>query len=936
MLNLIDFEIEYQKQPLGLDVMKPAFSWKLISTNQHVVQKAYAIEVLTQGRKIWETGLVESKQSLYINYEGPELQPQTKYEVKLQVEDSWGELASAQSSFETGLLTYENFDGEWITHSFSQDEEACVVFLRNFQTSKKIVKARAYISALGIYEAHLNGQRIGDAYFTPGWTSYQERLQYQTYDITEMIQENNELKITVGNGWFKGILGFYGQGNHYGKQTAIIAMVDLFFEDGTSKRISTNEDWRCTTAEHRYNDIYNGEIIDFSLILGTPQEVKLFPHSKKILVGQENEPVRITERLAVKKVFQTPNGEMVLDFGQNMSGIVELKIKRPKGTKITIRHGEILDGDGNLFTTNLRTAKATDIFITSGNEDIFLPAFTFHGFRYISVEGLDRIEPDDFTACVLHSDLTQTGTFSSSNQEITKLWENIDWTMRSNYFDIPMDCPQRDERLGYTGDCEIFLPTACYYKNVALFYRKWLRDLRVEQGPTGAVYLTVPDILKTDTCVQIWHEAATIVPWQIWQTYGDKRVLQEQYESMKMSVTYTQSLTGNDVLLNSFNSSQFGDWLSLDAPKGPLRKIPEGILRPSPDEKVGATDVYFLANVYYLYSIDIMIQTAEILGQVGDKEFFEKLYQDVLTKIRQEYVTATGRLVSETQTAYTMALYFNIIEDQQKREETIERLVLNLIKNKKHLMTGFSGTEYIMKVLSNNGLHQLAGDILLKDDCPSWLYSVKLGATTIWELWDGVNPDGSINLFNMNSFNQFGFGTVGDWIFSELCGIKATSPGYQSFSLKPRPVKGIPDFKASYQTPYGQIKCEVVCGSEMITIDVQVPANTTAELSLPEKETITIGSGNYHYQYEISETYELQPFNEDTTLKELRSHPIAEKIFIEEAPDLAKSGFVRGFAGRMSIIEIKKTLPKNLVPDRAFPIFEKMIAALNEEVKGEA
>ncbi|MGT2803045.1 alpha-L-rhamnosidase [Streptococcus henryi] len=931
MLNIYDFEVEYQKEPLGLDVRKPTFSWKLDSSNQNIVQKSYRLDVYAQKEKIWSSGIIESEQSLYIEYEGPELLAQCCYEVSLWVESSDGECAVADTHFEMGFLTYKNFEAEWITHAFEDDLESCAIFLHRFQTEKKVIRARAYISSLGIYEAHVNGHRLGDAYFTPGWTSYQERLQYQTYDITEFLLEENDIKITVGNGWFKGILGFYGQGNHYGKRTAVIAMVDLFFEDGSKKRIVTDEEWQCTIGENGYNDIYNGQVIDFTTTTNPVENVRLFEHRKDILVGQENEPIKITEKISAKKLHTAPNGEKIIDFGQNMTGIVELKIKRPRGTVITIKHGEMLDEKGNLFTTNLRTARATDVFITSGGDDTFLPSFTFHGFRYISIEGIENIDLNDFTACVMHSNLKQTGRFESSNEAINQLWHNIDWTMRSNYFDIPMDCPQRDERLGYTGDCEIFLPTACWQKNVALFYRKWLRDLRVEQSKEGAVYLTVPDILKTNTSVQIWHEAATIVPWHIWESYGDKRVLTEQYDSMKKSVEYTTSLASKDGILNSSNSSQFGDWLSLDAPKGPHRKIPEGILRPSSDEKVGSTDVYFLANIYYLYSIDIMVKTATILNKNEDKILFEKLYQNVLKNIRQEYVTANGRLVSETQTSLTMALYFNIIDDEKQRMETLERLVLNLVKNKKHLMTGFTGTEYIMKVLSQNGLHQLAGDILLKDDCPSWLYSVKLGATTIWELWDGVNPDGSINLFNMNSFNQYGFGTVGDWLYSELCGIKATSPAFKTFTLKPRPVNGISSYKVNYETPYGEIKCSISCKSGRLTADISVPTNTSADLTLPESKEIHLGSGTYHFEYNISETYEVKKFSEDTTLNELRSYPKAENIFMTEAPDLAKSGFVRGFAGRMSIIEIKKTLPKTLVPERAFSIFDKMIAVLNGE-----
>lgn len=929
MLKIYDFEVEYQKNPLGLDMEVPAFSWKLDSDQNNVMQKMYQIRVYCDDQMVWDTGKVESERSLYIEYGGKALMPQTKYCVHLQVTDSCGEQAKGEAVFETGLMTFENFEAEWITHPYADEEEACAVFVRAFRTDKKILRARAYISALGIYRAELNGERIGDICFAPGWTAYQERLQYQTYDITDALKTENEIRITVGNGWFKGTLGFYGQGNHYGTRTAVIAMIDVWYEDGFRERFATDASWQCTTAEHRYNDIYNGEVIDFSLERQEMRSAVLFSYDKKILTAQENEPVRITERIKAKQFLVTPKGEQVIDFGQNMSGVVELSICRPRGTRIIIKHAEALDENGNLFTTNLRSAKATDVYITSGGNDRFLPEFTFHGFRYIGIEGLEEIDINDFTACVMHSDLKQTGTFFSSNQDVNQLWSNIDWTMRSNYFDIPMDCPQRDERLGYTGDCEIFLPAACRLKQVALFYRKWLRDLRAEQGPTGAVYLTVPDILKTYTCVQIWHEAATIVPWTIWKTYGDIRVLQEQYESMKLSVEYTKSLAGEDGLLTPDNSSQFGDWLSLDFPKGPFRRNPEGIMDPSNDEKAGGTDKHFIGNIYYLYSVDILRQTAEILQKKEDAEYYQNLYEQLLQNIRKEYVTENGRLVTETQTAFALALQFNITEPKH-REKLMERLELNLIKNRKHLNTGFVGTEYLMKVLSRNGFHSLAGDILLKEDCPSWLYSIRLGATTIWELWDGVNPDGSFNLFEMNSLNQFGFGTVGEWLHSELGGIRALEPGYKKFIVAPRPVTGVNTFRSTMETVYGEILCEFSCVNNVVEAVVRVPVNTTAVISLPDREEITVGSGEYRYRYSTEKSYERKKYSEDSVLNELRSHKEAEEIFVKEAPELAASGFVRGFAGNLSVLEIRKTLPSNLIPAYAFPVFEKMIKKLNE------
>lgn len=934
MLKVYDLETEYRNNPIGIDVKKPGFSWKLNSSKHDVVQMSYHIWVSLADEVVWDSGEVDSDQSLYVLYDGQELLRQKKYSVKVMVKDNYGQSAVIEGNFETGLLSHDNFEANWITHPFEDDEKACAVYCKTFEEEAKIVKARAYVSSLGIYEMHLNGTRVGNARFTPGWTSYQERLQYQTYDVTEFIKGKNKIEITVGNGWYKGILGFYGQGNHYGTRTAVIAMFDLFYEDGTVRRICTDGTWNCTTAQRRYSEIYHGEVIDFTIEERKEIPARLFDYPKNVLIAQENEAVKVTEKLPAKKLIITEKGEKVIDFGQNMTGVIEAKLKCPKGTKITIKHAEALDENGNFFTTNLRTAKATDVFITSGEDDVFMPEFTYHGFRYICVEGMEDIDISNFTACVIHTDLKQTGDFSCSNDDINQLWKNIDWTMRSNFFDIPTDCPQRDERLGYTGDTEIFLPTACFNKNVALFFRKWLRDLRVEQSKDGAVFLTVPDILRTNTCIQIWHEAATIVPWTIWQTYGDLRVLEEQYESMKASVEYTHSLTGEYGLLQMENSSQFGDWLALDAPKGPFRKIPEGLMYPSMDEKGGGTDSHLIGNVYYLYSIEIMAKTAEVLGNSADVETYKNLHKDVLSKFRKEYITENGRLITETQTACALVLYFNLAEEKD-REKIVENLILNLVKNHKHLSTGFVGTEYITKALSQNGQHKIAGEILLKDDCPSWLYSIRRGATTIWETWDGVNPDGSFNLFEMNSLNQFGFATIGDWLYKELCGLQNLEAGYKKSRIAPRPIVGVPEFDASLETVYGKLSCAFLCKDGWIEVNITVPENTTAEISLPEQDTIAVGSGKYHYKYQTKLSYELKEFTEDTTLNELLSHPEAEKIFIDEAPELAASNFIRFFAGGLSIIEIKKTIPSTFVPEKAFPIFEKMTNKLNEASRKE-
>lgn len=932
MLKLYNLQTEYRTDPIGLDEKSPAFSWKLSSDKNNVRQVSARIKVSCGGRQVWDSCEMKTERSICHVYGGETLQPKSLYNVEVSVCDNNGENAVICGTFETGLLDGSAFQADFITHGFEDGLEACAVFVRRFKVDKPVTKARAYLSALGVYCMSVNGRRVGDDRFAPGWTSYQKRLQYQTYDLTEYLGGDNTVEIVTGNGWYKGILGFYGQGDHYGKRTAVIAQIELRYEDGTTEIIATDESWESTTAERRYSEIYHGEVIDYSLDAQPKAPVSIIKYPKENLVGQVSEPVQITERIPVKEVLHSPAGETILDFGQNLTGVVEARLKCQKGTKVVLRHGEMLDENGNLFTTNLRTAKAADTYITSGGNDVFLPEFTFHGFRYVAVEGLAEVDGAAFTACVMHTAFARGNSFSCSDRNVSRLWENVDWTMRSNYFDIPMDCPQRDERLGYTGDAEIFLPTALFHGNLALFYRKWLRDLVVEQSEGFGVPLTVPDILRTRVCVNIWHDAAVIVPWLVYNTYGDLRVLEEQYESMRECVEYTRKMAGERGILQLENSSQFGDWVALDYQKGPYRRFTGGELHPSQEEKGGGTDAYLIGNAYYLHSIAIMEKTAAALGRHEDEAYYKKLYSDVLGEFRNEYITANGRVVSGTQTAAALILYFDLCEEKD-RGRILDQLKLNLIRTKKHLLTGFVGTEYLPHVLSRNGLHGLMGDILLKDDCPSWLYEVKLGATTVWELWDGVNPDHSINPFVMNSFNQYGFASIGNWLTRELAGLSELEPGYKKSRIAPRLIRGINEVSAAYETPYGKLSCSLRCSDGRIEAKIHIPENTEAVVCLPERQEEVLGSGTYCFTYETGLSFDNVPYSEDSTLRQLMANPAAMAYFEVKAPEMAHNAFVRNFAGKLSVAEIKLTMPLTMIPAHVHPILDEMIQLANQNEK---
>nr|WP_180272003.1 family 78 glycoside hydrolase catalytic domain [Actinomyces ruminis] len=452
MLSLYDLRVEYRNNPIGIDAEAPRISWKLRSDRQNVAQRSYRIRVTHGDGVMWDSGIVESDQSVCVRYAGEALRPQAEYEVVVSVIDNYGESACVQGGFETGLMSYQNMAADWITHGFADGLEAPAVFTKRFSARGDIVRARLYASALGVYRFTVNGKEGSDVRFAPGWTSYQARVQYQTYDVTELLGRENELVFTVGNGWYKGILGFFNSGEHYGKRTALIAQLDIDYADSTSERIVSDASWGSTTGPIRYSEIYHGEVIDYTVGEQEARPAVKYDQSKAVLVAQGSEPVRITERIAAQELLITPEGDRVLDFGQNLTGVIELKIRQPRGTVITVRHAEALDERGNFFTRNLRTARCTDTFVCSGGDDVFLPDFTYHGFRYIAVSGLEEIRPEQFTACVIHTDLEKSGSFSCSDERVNRLMHNVDWGLRDNFLDIPTDCPQRDERLGYSGD----------------------------------------------------------------------------------------------------------------------------------------------------------------------------------------------------------------------------------------------------------------------------------------------------------------------------------------------------------------------------------------------------------------------------------------------------------------------------------------------------
>ena len=912
-MKLYDLRTEYRVNPIGITEKHPRFSWKLESGERDTIQQSYHIVVTADEKIVWETK-AESEESVLIPYAGEELRDETLYQVSVAATDNHGNTAAGEMYFETGILLPETFQAKMITHDFPEDETACPIFSRTFTAKGKVKKARIYATSRGVYEAYLNGERIGADRMTPGWTSYHHRLQYQIYDITEMLREENEIEIMVGNGWYKGIFGFMLTPNIYGDRVGAFAEIHLEYEDGSREAICTDESWNARTGAVRYSEIYMGETIDTTIGEAQDREqsgirtgsVSVMEFDKSTLTAQENESVRITERVLAKKLIVTPKGEKLVDFGQNLTGLVELKVHGRKGQKIVIHHAEVLDKDGNFYPDTLRQAKSEDTYICNGEEQVFLPHFTFHGFRYISVEGMDDMRLDQFTACVMHSDMEKSGDFQCSNPKVNQLQSNIAWRQRSNFLDIPTDCPQRDERLGWTGDAQIFSWTASFNRNTALFFRKWMRDVAAESSLEKGVPHVVPDILGQYSS-SAWSDVAVIVPWVVYQMYGDKGILEENWKCMHEWVDYIKSqCCANGLWQTGF---QYGDWLALD--------------KEESADRTGATDKYMIANAYYLYVTDLVRQTAEVLGFAEEAEKYQKLYDTTLEAFRQEYYTSTGRIVSETQTGAILSLYFNLAREKD-RERILQILKTNIENHKNHLATGFVGTPYLCHTLSENGEHELAATVFMKEDYPSWLYAVNMGATTIWERWNSIMPDGSFDVSGMNSLNHYAYGSIGDWMYRKVAGVSQLKPGYKKFKVQPMFVKGIEEAGVTFESIYGQIESKWSCKDGKICGYVKVPVNTTAEIHLPEKEEVlTVGSGVYEYEYETTTNLTYERFSMDSTMGEILAQPLAVEMFNRMVPGMADNPML-AMAHQMTLVELIGAAPE------ARPLYEAVVKALNE------
>ncbi len=743
---------------------------------------------------------------------------------------------------------------KWITSP--RDAGAAVMtYSKPVSPKGALKKATLYASAMGVYVPYWNGKKIGKGILAPGWTSYKTRTQYQTYDVTELLSENGVLSFGVGQGWAVGYIGYVDSNHFFADHVSLWAQLELEYTDGMTEVISTDETWEVFTSPVLSSEIYHGETVDLTATIERVGNAVL-SEVNTTLYAQDGEWITEQERLAPVAVTVTPKGERVLDFGQNMTGYVELCIEAPRGSRIVLHHAEVLDKDGNFYTGNYRAARNENVYICSGGKDVFKPQYCFQGFRYIQLAEypFDEIDKNTFRAVAVHSDMKRTGRFRCGNELINQLYHNIIWGQKSNYLDIPTDCPQRDERLGWTGDTQVFCRTAAINYDVERFLTKWLRDVAIEQTAEGAVAGIVPNCLPSPdpsiipTYVSAaWGDVACIVPWQLYLAYGNKELLREHFPMMKKWVEYIHAAGPEEFLW--LGSVHYGDWLATDA---------------DDSETKGATSNDLIGSAFFAYSTELVIKAGEVLGE--DMTAWRELYENIVAAFRSYFMEngepkaqlpATGNERAQkhdpyrrgmTQTALTLILHFRLCREEE-RAHLGELLVDMIRKNGNRMSTGFVGTPYLLHVLSDMGYTDVAYTLLLQEQNPSWLFSVLHGATTMWEHWNSQREDGSFWSTSMNSFNHYAYGAVYDWIFGVAVGITPceSAPAYAAVCIKPHPNRALGFADASIDTKNGTVRVHWYYKNETVYYELEIPEGVTAYLTLPSGYTETLSGGSYHF-----------------------------------------------------------------------------------------
>ncbi|MFD3401771.1 family 78 glycoside hydrolase catalytic domain [Kribbella sp. NPDC058693] len=857
----------------GIGTATPRISWQVPAADAGYAQTAYELEITTGTTQAFT---VQSPDQVLVPWPADPLGSRETAQVRVRVRgnDDWSEW-SQPATVEAGLLASDDWTARFVSPRENPHGSPAPLIAGVANLPDGIVKARLYATAYGIYIPELNGQRVGTEELAPGWTAYQYRLRYQTYDVTELVQPGeNKLEFLVGNAWYRGRIGFQDQKQLYGERLAVLAQLEVTTEDGQVHTFGSDGTWTSRESNVLADDLYDGQTTDLRKQPGEPTPVDVLDADLNLLVAPDGPPVRITDVLPALEITTSPSGKTLVDFGQNLVGRIRLKVRGgAEGDEIVVRHAEVLE-NGELGVRPLRTAKATDTYFLAGPDEVVLDSpLTFHGFRYAEVTGVDALAKQDLEAIVIGSDLQRTGWFESSNELLNQFHQNVVWGMRGNFVDVPTDCPQRDERLGWTGDIQVFSPSASFLFDTAGFLTNWLADLSAEQQKDGSVPYVVPDVLRNESpATAAWGDAATIVPWVIYERSGDAGLLARQLPSMRAWVDKMADLAGSDLLWSG--GFQFGDWLDPTAP-------PENAFAAKADPDVVAT-------AHLARSAEVVGKAAEILGRAD----LAQEYTDLAARVRQafatEYATDGGRVLSDAATTYALALQWALLPTETQRQRAGERLA-DLVRTAGfRISTGFVGTPLMADALADSGHPDLAYRLLLQTGCPSWLYAVTMGATTVWERWDSMLPDGSINPGQMTSFNHYALGAVADWMHRRVAGLAAAEPGYRTIDVRPLLTGQLTKASAKHLTPYGEASVAWTRADGQVTLSVTVPVGSRAKVDVPGQGVVEVGHGTH--EWTVDDPYaELPELAADATIRQLMDH---EPTWTELATAAAESGVV--------------------------------------------
>ncbi len=902
-MKIQNMQVNHLMNPLGFRMTRVLFTWKV--TGARGKQQSWARVQIAYDQEmkhlLFDSG--EDKQADSLGYEVKmTLAPYTRYYWRVSVCTDYGETAEGEVQWFETAKGAEEWIGKWITCDSIQKRHP--FFEKKVHPKKRVEKARLYICGLGLYEVYYNEQRIGEEYLTPYSNDYNEWIQYQTYDVTRELQLEGTLSVLLGNGWYKGRFGFQSHEDkgYYGDEWKLIAELHLTYDDGTKDVIATDDSWQVRRSKITFSNLYDGEHRDDTLEELPREQAAWCEKPKGKLTERMSLPVIIHEVLEPEKLLITPTGEKVFDLGQEFAGIFSLRVQEPKGTVIRIQTGEILQ-NGNFYNENLRSAKSEYVYVSDGHEHRIIPHFTYYGYRYVKVQGISNPRKEDFKGLVLYSDIAATGKMETGHELVNRLIENIRWGLQSNFLDVPTDCPQRDERMGWTGDTQVFSPTATYLKDTYAFYAKYLYDLGKEQSVKNG---KVPDVIPScgvELSSSVWGDASCIIPWNLYLFYGDKSILEDQFESMCAWVDYIRREDGNDHGWRRL--FHYGDWLALDNPTG------------DKDQMFGGTDEGFIADIYYANSADIVSKAASVLGKEKEEKEYRELASHQFEVVRNEYYSMTGRCCFKTQTSLLLTLKYHLSKNETFIREELRRLFAD---SHGKLRTGFVGTPLMCNILSEHDMSDIAYDLLLNEEYPGWLHEVKLGATTVWERWNSVLDDGSISDTGMNSLNHYSYGSILEWMFRYAAGINPQEevPGMREISLNPTLNWNLRKMDASYDSPAGMYRCKwELEDAEYVTLFVSVPFGCSAVLQLPlageevyrENDNpmfaevrdgkCYLTAGEYQVSYHLTESL-IRTVNIDTPLWKLPQGKImklvCEALSVDSIPEQYMSYSIRELA----------------------------------------